>query len=91
MRVFAVANNLKRHKPPIRMAYFNIDHRESRSGVIYHLGALLAVSAWGASFISTDALPQCGMSAVVIMCIGLFWHIYALFCSARGRSFLEFV
>ena len=66
MRIFAVANNLKRHKPPIRMAYFNIDHRESRSGVIYHLGALLAVSAWGASFISTKVLLQCGMSAVEI-------------------------
>ncbi len=48
------------------MAYFNIDHRESRSGVIYHLGALLAVSAWGASFISTKVLLQCGMSAVEI-------------------------
>ena len=48
------------------MAYFNIDHRESRSGVIYHLGALLAVSAWGASFISTKVLLQCSMSAVEI-------------------------
>lgn len=48
------------------MASFNTDHRESRSNIINHLGALIAVSAWGASFISTKVLLQHGMTAVEI-------------------------
>ena len=39
---------------------------ESQSQLLYHLGALLAVTAWGASFISTKVLLQNGLNPVEI-------------------------
>lgn len=39
---------------------------EKKSSLIYHIGALIAVTAWGAAFISTKVLLQDGLSAVEI-------------------------
>lgn len=36
------------------------------SNLIYHIGALIAVTAWGVAFISTKVLIQCGLGAVEI-------------------------
>lgn len=40
--------------------------REKRSNILFHVGALLAVTAWGAAFISTKVLLQYGLNPVEI-------------------------
>ncbi len=40
--------------------------RENRSNILFHVGALLAVTAWGAAFISTKVLLQYGLNPVEI-------------------------
>lgn len=60
------------------MAFFNKDRREQRPNIVYHLGALIAVSAWGASFISTKVLLQHGMTAVEIY---IYRFILAYLCT----------
>lgn len=48
------------------MTKFRIPTREPGSNMIFHVGALIAVTAWGASFISTKVLLNNGMTAVEI-------------------------
>lgn len=47
-----------------RISYGRIHRRGSN--LIYHLGVLFAVTAWGIAFINTKVLLQCGLSAVEI-------------------------
>lgn len=48
------------------MARLPLTHKFSGSSLRYHLGAIIAVSAWGAAFISTKVLLQHGLSAVEV-------------------------
>lgn len=45
---------------------FNFSSSGPTSNLIYHMGALLAVTAWGVAFINTKVLLQNGLSAVEI-------------------------
>lgn len=46
---------------------FSYNHMRGRkSSLVYHIGALIAVTAWGLSFISTKILLQAGLGAVEV-------------------------
>ena len=46
---------------------FSYNHMRARkSSLVYHIGALIAVTAWGLSFISTKILLQAGLGAVEV-------------------------
>ncbi|MCC8070584.1 MAG: DMT family transporter [Bacteroidales bacterium] len=53
-------------------------HRRQSSNFKYHIGALIAVSAWGASFICTKVLLEHGLSAVEIY---IYRFILAYLCT----------
>ncbi len=54
------------------------------SNMIYHIGALIAVSAWGGSFICTKVLLNNGLSAVEIyLCRFLIAYIFTLLICPR--------